>query len=85
MNNFRWTIGHEVVVLNQAGEYLCRGHVVGRYAGGERLYDIQPLRTRHLGERLLCIPQGRLRSVGKPVLAYERKPEAEPRHVRDEA
>lgn len=85
MNNFRWNIGDEVIVLNEAREYLSCGHVVGRYAGGEKLYDIQPLRTLHLNQRMHCIPQERLRGVAKPILAYERKTGPMPRHVMDEA
>lgn len=83
---YRWNIGSEVVVLNERGEYVMRGKVAGRYDAGRyfigvRLYDICPNGTG--AKRLHAIPETQLRAVGKPILAYERKPDTSPRHIKD--
>ena len=85
MTPYQWNIGDEVLVFDGQGNYELRGRIVGRYAGGVNLYDVQPNRAESLSKRLCGIPASRLRTVAKPFLAYERKPDAEPRHILDEA
>lgn len=85
MTPYQWNIGDEVMVLDTAGNYELRGRIVGRYACGVNLFDIQPNRAESLCKRLCGMPSTRLRTVSKPILAYERKPETGPRHILDDA
>ena len=87
---YRFNIGDPVVVLDGRGEYELRGSIAGRYAAGvnhpgENVYDIQPGRAESLSKRMCGVPEAQLRYVGKPILAYERKPEPGPRMILDES
>jgi hypothetical protein len=66
-------IGDEVMVYDARGNYEIRGVIVGRYACDPPIYDVQPNRAESLTRRMCGVPESRLRSVGKPILAYERK------------
>lgn len=69
------------------GNFELRGTIVGRHkvVGGDCVYDVQPRHRGSLTSRVCGIPGSRLRSVGKPYLAYERRAEPGPRHIADEA
>ena len=79
--------GDEVMVFDAKGNYEVRGKIVGRcqVVGGEYYYDVQPNREESLASRICGLPETRLRSVSKPILAYERKIPGEPVHILDEA
>jgi len=77
--------GEEVMVFDAKGNYECRGRIVGVHRCDPAFYDVQPNRAESLSKRLCSIPPDRLRSVGRPILAYERKRQPEPKHVLDEA
>lgn len=78
-------IGDQVMVFDTKGNYEFRGTIVGRYACDPPLYDVQPDRAESLSRRLCGIQDARLRKVGRHILAYERKPAAEPQHILDHA
>jgi hypothetical protein len=77
-------IGDEVMVYDSKGNYELRGVIMGVYASNPPIYDVQPNRAESLSRRLCGIPESRLRSVGRPILAYERK-SADPQHILYEA
>lgn len=78
-------IGDEVLVLDSKGNYEFRGVVVGVHRCESPIYDVQPNRADSLSKRVCGISDSRLRSVGKPILAYERQMPGEPKHILDEA
>lgn len=80
-----FTLGQEVIVLDRRGEYELRGTIVGIRRSNPRLYDVQPNRQESLARRICGIPEEQLRRVGRPYLAYERRPEQTPKHILDEA
>lgn len=88
MQNLKYEIGQEVIVLDRRGEYECRGKIVGCYACATNLYDVQPCRHESMARRLHAVPQSQLRCVSRQIRAYEcvgmRKP-PKPVHVLDEA
>ncbi len=79
--------GDEVMVFDSKGKYEFRGRIVGRSqaVGGDYFYDVQPNREESLARRVCGIPENRLRSVRRPIIAYERKIPGEPKHILDEA
>ena len=79
--------GDEVMVFDSKGNYELRGVIVGRHkiVGGDYIFDIQPNRQESLSKRLCGVPESRLRSVSRPIKAYERGPLTDPKHVLDEA
>jgi hypothetical protein len=83
--NMKFAIGDDVTVSDRNGQFEARGKVVGRYACGSNLYDVQPNRAESLATRLHAIPEHRLRRVAREVRAYEPKPSATPVHILDEA
>jgi hypothetical protein len=76
--------GQEVVVLDRKGEYEFRGRVMGVHRCNPTYYDVQPNHEESLAKRMCGIPETRLRPVGRPILAYERRDE-QPKHIRDDA
>ena len=76
--------GQEVVVLDRKGEYECRGRIMGVHRCNPAVYDVQPNREESLAKRMCGISEARLRPVGRPILAYERRDD-QPKHIRDEA
>ncbi|WP_020472402.1 hypothetical protein [Zavarzinella formosa] len=84
--HMRFNQAQEVIVLDAKGEYECRGIIVGRSNSKLGItYDVMPNRAESMNKRMCGIPESRLRCMGKPILAYERKPETEARHILDEA
>ena len=77
--------GQEVILLGEDGGYESRGTVVGVHHTSPYRYDVLPRGERSLSKILKDVPVSRLRAVGKPLLAYERGPLPEPKHVLDEA
>jgi hypothetical protein len=77
--------GDEVLVFDAKGNYECRGVIVGVHRCEPPHYDIQPNRQESLSRRICGIPESRLRSVGKAILAYERRPLPEAKHILDDA
>lgn len=80
-------IGDEVMVSDRHGNYEFRGVIVGRHmiVGGDAIYDVQPNRTKDLPQRKVGIPGTQLRSLGRQILAYERKVPGTPMHILDHA
>lgn len=76
--------GQEVLVYDHRGNYEFRGKVMGVHRCNPYQYDVQPNQAESLARRVCGIPEGRLRAVGRPILAYE-KQEVKPKHVLDEA
>jgi hypothetical protein len=77
--------GDEVMVFDANGNYELRGVIVGVHRCDPPHYDVQPSRAESLSRRICGIPESRLRSVGKPILAYEGKKPSKPIHVLDDA
>jgi hypothetical protein len=76
--------GDEVMVFDAKGNYECRGRIVGVHRCHPPIYDVQPNKEESMARRMCGIPAAQLRSVGKPILAYERKREpTAPVHVDD--
>lgn len=61
--------GDRVIVLDHRGNHEERGVIAGRHETrqGPR-YDVQPDGKPSLCDRLIGLPEGRLRPVGRPVL-----------------
>ena len=76
--------GQEVMVYDRHGNYEFRGKVMGVHRCNPYQYDVQPNRAESLAKRVCGIPEERLRAVGRPYLAYEKR-ETKPQHVMDEA
>lgn len=76
--------GQEVMVFDARGNYQFRGKVVGVHRCNPAYYDVQPNRQESLASRACGIPADRVRAVGKPILAYERR-EVNPKHIKDDA
>jgi hypothetical protein len=77
--------GTDVLVFDAKGHYECRGVIVGVHRCSPPVYDVQIRNTQSLSFRRCGIPEAQLRSIGNPILAYERGPMPEPKHVLDEA
>jgi hypothetical protein len=77
--------GDEVMVFDAKGNYECRGRIVGVHRCEPPIYDVQPNKEESMARRMCSIPESRLRSVSKPILAYERGPLPKPVHVLDDA
>jgi len=75
----------EVMVFDAKGSYECRGVIIGVHRAEYPFYDVLPRGEKSYSKAMLCIPDSRLRSVGKPILAYERGPVLKPIHVLDDA
>ncbi len=78
-------IGDEVMVFDEHGNYELRGKIVGVHRISPPIYDVHPNRAESLSKRICGIPESRLRSVAKQILAYERKLPGEPKHILDHA
>jgi hypothetical protein len=76
--------GDEVMVFDSKGNYEFRGVIVGVHRCDPPVYDIQPSRAETMAKRVCGIPAAQLRSVGKPILAYERGPLPAAKHILDE-
>jgi len=79
-----FTHGQEVMVFDRHGNYEFRGKVMGVHRCNPWQYDVQPRDEESLARRVCGLHHDRLRAVGKPVLAYEKK-EVEPMHIKDDA
>jgi hypothetical protein len=77
--------GDEVMVFDARGNYVLRGTIIGVHLSEFPFYDVLPRGEKSLSKTKWAIPESRLRSVGKAILAYERAPLPEPKHIRDEA
>ena len=77
--------GDEVMVFTPGGGYEARGRVVGVHVSTPTRYDVMPRGQVSLRHAKLGVPESQVAALTAPYLAYERRPEAGPRHVRDEA
>ncbi len=77
--------GDEVMVFAATGTYLLRGRIIGVHRAESPFYDVLPRGERSWAKAMLSVPHDRLRSVGKPILAYERRADTGPKYISDEA
>lgn len=82
-NTEPYTHGQEVMVFDHRGNYEGRGKVVGVHRCNPWQYDIQPRGESSLSKRQCGIHHDRIRPIGKPYLAYDRKDE-QPKYIMDE-